>query len=182
MKRLSQAAKDVIASHAMLLNLFERIQCFLQRLSIYSGIPLTAGMTELLGKIMGQVLSILALSTQEIMQRRIGECYWLDLTLITNSATERFLSRLAGKTEIQDALERLDMLTKEETVMTAARNLAVTQGVDDQVKVVKKVVQGIDDKVQVVEGVMRGIGDDVKVVEGAIHAIDDTVGAIKVGP
>jgi hypothetical protein len=68
-------AKDVVASHGMLVNLFERIQIFLQRLGIYTGIPLTTAMTELLGKIMGQVLSILALSTKEMTQRRISERY-----------------------------------------------------------------------------------------------------------
>jgi hypothetical protein len=73
-KYVSQVAKDVIASHGTLLNLFERIQLFTQRLNIYIGIPLTAGLTELLGKIMGQVLSILALSTKEMTQRRISEC------------------------------------------------------------------------------------------------------------
>jgi hypothetical protein len=66
-------AKDVVASQGTLANLFERIQIFLQRLRIYIGIPLTAGMTELLGKIMGQVLLILALSTKEMTQRRISE-------------------------------------------------------------------------------------------------------------
>jgi hypothetical protein len=70
---VSQVAKDVVASHGTLVNLFERIQFFLHRLSIYIGIPLTSGMTELLGKIMGQVLSILALSTKEMTQRRISE-------------------------------------------------------------------------------------------------------------
>jgi hypothetical protein len=62
---LCHVAKDVVASHGTLVTLFERIRMFLQRLSIYTEIPLTLAMTELLGKIMGQVLSILALSTKE---------------------------------------------------------------------------------------------------------------------
>jgi hypothetical protein len=66
-------AKDVVASHGKLVNLFERIQFFLERLNIYTGIPLTTKMTELLGKIMAQLLSILALSTKEMTQRRISE-------------------------------------------------------------------------------------------------------------
>jgi hypothetical protein len=66
-------AKDVVASHGMLVNLFERMQLFLERLNIYTGIPLTTKMTELLGKIMGQLLSILALSTKEMTRGRISE-------------------------------------------------------------------------------------------------------------
>ena len=57
----------------MLVNLFERIQSFLQRLKIYTTIPLTTEMMELLGKIMAQVLSILALSTREMKEWRISE-------------------------------------------------------------------------------------------------------------
>jgi len=57
----------------VLVNLFERIQLFLQRLKIYITIPLTTEMMELLGKIMAQVLSILALSTREMKEWRISE-------------------------------------------------------------------------------------------------------------
>ena len=57
----------------MLVNLFERVQFFLQRLKIYNEIPLTTEMMELFGKIMAQVLLILALSTREMSQRRISE-------------------------------------------------------------------------------------------------------------
>jgi hypothetical protein len=68
-----QAAKDIITSYGVLVNLFERIQMFLQRLGIYIGIPLTEAMTELLGKIMAQVISILALSTKAMTQGRISK-------------------------------------------------------------------------------------------------------------
>jgi hypothetical protein len=69
----SQAVKDVVASHDTLINLFERIHFFLQRLKSYTEIPLTNGLTELLGKIMAQILCILALSTKAMTERRISE-------------------------------------------------------------------------------------------------------------
>ena len=56
--------KDITASYEALINLFERVQFFLQRLHRYTTIPLTPDMTLLLGKIMAQVLSVLALSTK----------------------------------------------------------------------------------------------------------------------
>jgi hypothetical protein len=68
-----QTAKDFVASHDTLVNLFERVQFFLQRLRIYNGIPLTMEMTDLFGKIMAQVLFILGLSTKEMAQSRTGE-------------------------------------------------------------------------------------------------------------
>jgi hypothetical protein len=69
----SQAVRDVVASHEALISLFERIHLFLQRLNRYAGIPLTDDLTEFLGKIMAQLLSILALSTKAMTDRRISE-------------------------------------------------------------------------------------------------------------
>jgi hypothetical protein len=70
---LSQAAKDVASGHDMLLNIFDPIQFFLQRLKIHNNMPLTTGMIEILGKIMAQVLSVLALSFKEMRQCRFSE-------------------------------------------------------------------------------------------------------------
>ena len=62
-----------MASHDTLIHLFERIHFFLQRLKSYTGMPLTNESRELLGMIMAQLLSILALSTKAIKDRRISE-------------------------------------------------------------------------------------------------------------
>jgi len=70
---LAQAVKDVNASYDVLSNLFERIQSFLQRLNLYTHIALTTELTGLLGKIMAQILSILALSTKTMKEWRISE-------------------------------------------------------------------------------------------------------------
>ena len=66
-----QAVRDVATSHDAIMHLFERIHLFLQRLDRYTGIPLTDDLTELLGKIMAQLLLILALSTKAMMDGRI---------------------------------------------------------------------------------------------------------------
>ena len=62
--------RDVEADHDTLIHLFQRIHLFLQRLNGYTGIPLTSEFTELLGKIMAQILSILAISTKAMAQRQ----------------------------------------------------------------------------------------------------------------
>ena len=49
------------------------MQGFLQRLGIYSGTPLTPAMTEVLGKIMAEVLSIFGLVTKEMKQSGFSE-------------------------------------------------------------------------------------------------------------
>lgn len=64
--------RDAIACYDKLVYLFERVHFFLERLNCYNNVKLTTAMTELLGKIMAQVLSILALSTKEMRARRIS--------------------------------------------------------------------------------------------------------------
>jgi len=64
--------RDVIACYDKLVYLFERVHFFLERLNCYNDIKLTTAMTELLGKIMAQVLYILALSTKEMKAMRIS--------------------------------------------------------------------------------------------------------------
>ena len=54
-----------------------------------------------------------------------------------NDGTEKILKRLAGRTEVEDALEELDTLTREETSMTLARNLEVTHRVDGNTMAIK---------------------------------------------
>jgi len=62
-----------VASHDKIIHLFERINFFLQRLNIYTEIPLTNDFTVLLGKIMAELLSILAISTKEMADRKMSE-------------------------------------------------------------------------------------------------------------
>jgi hypothetical protein len=68
-----QVVRDVVASHDKIIHLFERINFFLQRLNIYTEIPLTNDFTELLGKIMAELLSILAISTKAMTDRKMSE-------------------------------------------------------------------------------------------------------------
>ena len=68
----SQVVRDVVANHDVLVHMFERIHFFLQRLKSYVGIPQTNEFIELLGKIMAQLLSILALATKSMTEWRIS--------------------------------------------------------------------------------------------------------------
>ncbi|KAI0286246.1 hypothetical protein BC826DRAFT_1109030 [Russula brevipes] len=100
--------KDVSASYKQLVEPFGPIQFFLQRLDYYTEIPLPQETIELLGKIMAQVLSVLALSIKTMNEGRIS---------VTN------LKRLLRRTNLEDGLKRLDLLTKEKSLITAARNV-----------------------------------------------------------
>ena len=94
-------------------------------------------------------------------------------------ASEKFLKRLVGKTEVEDALERLDTLTKEETLMAVTKNLEVTHHVDDNVTAVKGIVHDIDGNVEAIKGVIRDVDGDVKETKGIAKGIDGNVKGTK---
>jgi porphobilinogen deaminase len=94
-------------------------------------------------------------------------------------ASEKFLKRLMGKTEVEDALERLDMLTKEETLMAVTKNLEVTYHVDGNVTAVKGIVHDIDGNVKETKGIAESIDGNVKGTKDLVENIDDNVKVTK---
>lgn len=136
-----------MADHDTLIRLFERIHFFLQRLNRYTGILLTNEFTELLGKIMAQVLSVLALSTKMMTEKRMSESIHALCTL-ADYGSEKILKRFTGKTGVEDALQRLDLLTQEENLMVVVRNLEVAHHVDGNVEEIKALTENIGDTLQ----------------------------------
>ena len=63
----------ISSSQDVLANVFDRIEDFFRRLETYFEVPRTAGMTDMIVKIMTEVLSILAIATKEIKQGRASE-------------------------------------------------------------------------------------------------------------
>jgi hypothetical protein len=74
--------RDVAASRIALIQLFEHLHFFLKRLNSYTGVSLTNELTELLGKIMAQLLSILALSTKAMKDGRMSGFNSFDAPLL----------------------------------------------------------------------------------------------------
>ncbi|KAH9052804.1 hypothetical protein EDB87DRAFT_1581202 [Lactarius vividus] len=60
------AAKDVREGQEALVDVLERVENFFKRLETYTEVPQTTAMTDILVKIMVEVLHILAISTKEI--------------------------------------------------------------------------------------------------------------------
>ena len=69
----NQTAKDAIATYDRLVDLLESIERFLSRLDIYTRIPPTPVMDDVVVKIMMELLSTLALVTNELNQGRASE-------------------------------------------------------------------------------------------------------------
>ena len=69
-----QAAIGVSTSYDALLNLFECVTNFLNRLHIYTeNIPLSPAMSDIVVKIMAEILAVLALATKQIKQGRFSK-------------------------------------------------------------------------------------------------------------
>ena len=67
----------------MLIDIFVRIESFFKRLESYTEVRPTAAMTDVIVKIMIEVLSILAIATKEIKQGRSSESIDIHKLLFT---------------------------------------------------------------------------------------------------
>ena len=91
-------------------------------------------MTDIIVKVMVEVLLILAFVTKEIKQGKISKFVLDNMPFSFDlSFLERFVKKLVGRSDIEDALQRLDKLTHEEGRMASAQGLSATHGVGERV-------------------------------------------------
>ena len=131
-----QAASGVSSSYDTLLDLFECLGSFLKRLEIYTTIPPTPIMTDIVVKIMVELLSVLALATKQIKQGRFSKCAVNSTFPVCQFATELFAKKLLGDSEIETVLRRLDRLTEDEARTTVAQTMGVVYGLVGNMKIV----------------------------------------------
>ena len=72
------------ASQEMLVDLFERIESFFKRLESHTELKPSEAMTNMMVKIMVEVLSVLAIVTVEIKQRRRSQFIASDFWALTH--------------------------------------------------------------------------------------------------
>ncbi|KAI9434802.1 hypothetical protein H4582DRAFT_2130885 [Lactarius indigo] len=131
-----QAAKEVEASQDVLIDIFERIENFFRRLEIYTKVRPTPAMTDMMVKIMVEVLDILGTATKEMKQSR----------------AKKFLKKVAGIRRLEDGLRKLDKMTNEEARMANAEALNIAHDIDKKVEAVEAGVKDVDGKVQTIIG------------------------------
>jgi hypothetical protein len=76
---------------------------------------------------------------------------------LTGKYPEKYLKRLAGRTDLEDAVNKLDKLTNEEARMIMAQNLKATHTADDRVR-------GVGAKVDNVGSEVKGVNDKVAIL------------------
>ena len=136
---LRQAAIGVSASYDALADLFECVSNFTRRFQIYTEkISSSPAMSDIVVKIMVEILSVLALATKQINQGRFSKWYWHTVIKFSpfERATEKFAKKLLGESEVEAVLQRLDRLTQEEARVALAHTLEVVHGLFDNLRVV----------------------------------------------
>ena len=122
-----QAIKGVTDSYDSVVDLLESIETFLARLDIYTKITPTIAMTEMIVKILVELLSTLALVTKQIGQGKSSEAVFCEiLCCLAQCDVEKFAKKFfGGEKDVEAVLQRLDRLTQEEARITAAQTLEV---------------------------------------------------------
>lgn len=129
---LLTAAKDVSASHEALLNLFSRMDNFFKRFKVYSQSFVNTELAEVLVNVVVKVLNILSIATKEVEQSR----------------AKKYIKRLAGRKDIENALDELENLLQGEHYTVTAQVLQDTSGLRRDMATVGTTVQKIADKVE----------------------------------
>ncbi|KAH8983642.1 hypothetical protein EDB92DRAFT_2117399 [Lactarius akahatsu] len=157
------AAKDVAASQDILVDIFGRIESFFVRLEIYTEVLLTPAMTNKMVEITVEILDILATATKEMGQSR----------------AKKFLKKVAGRTDLEDGMKKLDKLINDEVAMASAHTVKATHAIDNKVTAVGDGVMGVDEKVLVVTGEVQLVGAGVKEIGGKVQTMAEDTTEVK---
>ena len=76
----------------------------------------------------------------------------MSIPFLTEQYSEKYGKKLIGRTDLEDALKRLDKLTREEARMATAEVLRMTHAIDETVTEVREQVVVVDDRVASVGG------------------------------
>ena len=155
---------------------------FFRRLETYIEVPQTPNMADIIVKVMVEVLFILSIATKELNQTSASELTSDDglYNPLTYRFLEAFLKKLVGRTDIEDALQRLDKLTQEEARMATAEGLKATHGIDSKVEDVGDKVKGVDNKIQLVDKMIQGVDNKIHDIHVRVKDVGDQIAGAQI--
>ena len=98
-------------------------------------------------RIITEVLAILGIKTKEIGQGRISEKFSTSMSPLAEWCSEKRVNKLIGRTDLEDALNRLDKLTHEQAQMATTEAQKATLAIDETAGGVAEQVTAVDDRV-----------------------------------
>ena len=94
-------------------------------------------MTEMVVKILIEVLSTLALVTKQIKEGKASESIYGEILYhLAQRNVEKLVKKLLGENEVEAITQRLDRLTQDEARITAAQTLEVVYGLFQNMRVI----------------------------------------------
>ena len=94
-------------------------------------------MTEMVVKILVELLSTLALVTKQVKQGKPSKSVFSEvLSYLTQCDIEKLVKKLLGEKDVEAVLQRLGRLTQDEARITAAQTLEVVYGLIQNMRVV----------------------------------------------
>jgi len=93
-------------------------------------------MTDMIVKIIVELLTVLALAMKQLKEGRFSECPVTCTLPITQCTTEKFTQKPLKESEIEAVLQRLDRLTQDEARISVAQTFGVVHGLVGSVKAV----------------------------------------------
>jgi hypothetical protein len=97
------------------------MESFFERLKVYTNVPPSPTVTDELGKIMAEVLSILAIATKGIKEGRTSASTSCNTVLLAQVLPEMFFKKVAGMNDLEDALQRFGELEQRELLTGIAQ-------------------------------------------------------------
>ena len=134
--------------------------------------------------VMVEVLCVLAIATKEVKENRASESSKSDRSTVSAQYfAEMFLKKLVGRTDMEDALQRLENVTLEESRMTGAEALKaihdVGNKVGDNTDKMRDALQAVHDRVGGVEGMLQGVTEMLQGGGDKVQGVDDRVNSVK---
>ena len=94
-------------------------------------------MADMITEIMVEVLKVFGIATKELRRGSASEFPIGCLLIVIKRCVEKFLRKLTGMTDLEDALKKLDRLTQEEARMALAEVFKITHNLRDNVDDIK---------------------------------------------
>ena len=98
-------------------------------------------MTDLIVRILLELLSVLALATKQIKQGRFSKNFIVYRLFVAHCAVEKFAKKLLGDSEVEAVLQRLDRMTQDEVRVAVAQTLSVVHGLVTNTRIVMEGTQ-----------------------------------------
>jgi hypothetical protein len=102
-------------------------------------------MTEIIVKIIAELLSVLSLATRQIKGGRFSKSITMYKLSVAQFAIEKYVKKLLGEGDVEAVLQRLDRLTQDKVRITVEETLSVVHGLVNNTKIAMEGAQSFLD-------------------------------------